>query len=71
MAKKRKIGFTGGMGRRKRWHEVMGTPFVSGTFARMRAVRRPKESRTDFVREAVEHELRRREARKGRRRPPG
>jgi hypothetical protein len=49
------------VGRKKRWHEVMGAPFPKGTFARMKAVREKGESKTDFVRTAVERELTRRE----------
>jgi hypothetical protein len=49
------------VGRKKRWHEVMGAPFPKGTFARMDAVRDDKEDRTDFIRTAVERELKRRE----------
>ena len=53
------------MGRKKRWHDVMGAKFPAGTFKRIAAVLRKdkdkKEDRTDFVREAVERELKRRE----------
>jgi hypothetical protein len=49
------------VGRKKRWHEVMGTPFPKGTFERMRAVRMKGESKTDLVRKAVEKELEHRE----------
>lgn len=49
------------MGRVKRWAEDMQARFVEGTFARIAAVLRPSEDRTDFVREAVDHELARRE----------
>jgi hypothetical protein len=49
------------VGRKKRWHEVMGTPFPKGTFERMRAAREKGETKTDFVRRAVERELGRRE----------
>jgi hypothetical protein len=35
--------------------------FPTGTFERMHVVRKDEESRTDFVREAVERELKRRE----------
>jgi hypothetical protein len=52
------------MGRKKRWSEDMVARFVEGTFARMDAVRSEDEDRTDFIREAVERELKRRE-RKG------
>jgi hypothetical protein len=50
------------VGRKKRWHEIMGAPFPQGTFARMDATRAPKESRTDLIRTAVMRELERREA---------
>jgi hypothetical protein len=42
--------------------------FPRGTFAKISAVLREDEDRTDFVREAVEHELKRREANKKRER---
>jgi hypothetical protein len=48
------------MGRRKLWHDVMTTPFPMGTFERMKSVREKRESKTDFVRSAVEKELKRR-----------
>jgi hypothetical protein len=48
------------MGRKRLWFDVMTTPFPSGTFERMKAVRGKRESRTDFVRAAVEKELKRR-----------
>jgi metal-responsive CopG/Arc/MetJ family transcriptional regulator len=59
------------VGRKKRWHEIMGAPFPKGTFARMDAVLKKdgKEDRTDLVREAVERELERRE--KAQQRKPG
>jgi hypothetical protein len=49
------------MGRKKRWHDVMGAKFAAGTFARIAAVLEKDEDRTEFVREAVERELERRE----------
>jgi hypothetical protein len=52
------------MGRKKLWAEDMVARFAEGTFARMDAVRDETEDRTDFIREAVERELKRRE-RKG------
>jgi hypothetical protein len=52
------------MGRKKRWAEDMVARFATGTFARISAVLRPGEDRTDFVRQAVERELKTREARK-------
>lgn len=56
------------MGRKKRWAEDMVARFPEGTFERIAAALVGKEDRTDFVREAVERELRRREreARRGR-----
>ena len=49
------------MGRKKRWSEDMQARFPEGTFERIGAVLVGKEDRTDFVREAVKRELRRRE----------
>ena len=49
------------MGRKKRWAEDMQARFPGGTFARIHAVLRDGEDRTDFVRDAVERELRRRQ----------
>lgn len=49
------------MGRKKRWSEDMVARFAEGTFARMDAVRDDGEDRTDFIRDAVERELKRRE----------
>jgi hypothetical protein len=49
------------MGRKKRWHDVMGAKFAAGTFARIAAVLEKDKDRTEFVREAVERELERRE----------
>lgn len=49
------------VGRIKRWAEDMQARFPMGTFARIAAVLRSGEDRTDFVRTAVETELRRRE----------
>jgi hypothetical protein len=40
----------------------MQARFAAGTFARIAAVLREKEDRTDFVREAVERELERRDS---------
>jgi hypothetical protein len=48
------------MGRKKRWHDVMGAKFQAGTFDRIAAVLAEKEDRTDFVRLAVEREIERR-----------
>lgn len=53
MAKKR-------MGRPKQWAQDMQARFPAGTFERIEAVLGEDESRTDFVREAVERELKRR-----------
>ena len=49
------------MGRTKKWSEDMQARFQEGTFDRIDAVRNDGEDRTDFVREAVERELKRRE----------
>lgn len=49
------------MGRKKRWAEDMQARFEEGTFDRIEAVLGEGEDRTDFVREAVERELKRRE----------
>ena len=48
------------MVRAKLWHEDMVARFPEGTFERIREVLREREERTDFVREAVERELKRR-----------
>jgi hypothetical protein len=52
------------MARAKLWSEDMQARFPGGTFERIEAVLKDDESRTDFVREAVERELKRRAARK-------
>jgi hypothetical protein len=49
------------MGRRKRWHEDVLARFPLGALARIKAVLRPTEDRTDFIRAAVEREISRRE----------
>ena len=49
------------VGRLKRWAEDMQARFAEGTFARIAKVLKPGEDRTDFVRAAVEEELKRRE----------
>jgi hypothetical protein len=52
------------LGRKKRWHEMMVCRFARGTFAQIDGAldrsKRPREKRPDFIREAVERELRRR-----------
>jgi hypothetical protein len=48
------------MGRLKRWHEDMVARFVEGTLAEIDKLLKENETRTDFVREAVARELRRR-----------
>jgi hypothetical protein len=50
------------MARKKRWSEDMQARFPAGTFERISKVLADYEDRTDFVREAVERELKRREA---------
>lgn len=49
------------MGRKKLWAEDMQARFPPGTFERIEAVLTEDEDRTDFVRAAVERELKRRE----------
>jgi len=49
------------MGRKKMWAEDMQARFPDGTFDRIEAVLEDSEDRTDFVRVAVERELKRRE----------
>jgi hypothetical protein len=58
------------VGRKQRWDEAHGARFVRGTLARIDAVLRPRtkdkppEYRTDFIAEAVERELKRRESKR-------
>jgi hypothetical protein len=49
------------MGRKKQWAEDMQARFPDGTFARIAATLEGGEDRTDFVRVAVEREIKRRE----------
>jgi hypothetical protein len=49
------------MGRKKRWPERVGAKFAVGTLDRIAAVLAKGEVRLDFIREAVERELERRE----------
>jgi len=49
--------------RARQWNEDMVARFPTRTFERVRAVLKDEESRTDFVREAAERELKRRERR--------
>jgi hypothetical protein len=52
------------MGRKKRWHEPLLVKFPAGTRERIAPLLGETEDRTDFVREAVEREIRRRETAK-------
>lgn len=52
------------MGRPKLNFDLMPGRFPEGTFARMDKVRREAETRTAFVQEAVEREIKRRESEK-------
>jgi hypothetical protein len=52
------------MGRKRMWAEDMGARFPEGTFAKIEKVLEDDETRTDFVRVAVERELARRQARR-------
>jgi len=56
------IAFSVPMGRKRKWVEDAVARFAEGTFARIAAVLGKTEDRTDFIREAVERELVRREA---------
>jgi hypothetical protein len=47
---------------KKRWFDVMSTKFAANTFERIKTVLREREYRADFIREAVEREIERREA---------
>ena len=49
------------VGRKQINHEQMPARLPAGTIARIVAVLRPSESKSDFLREAVEAELKRRE----------
>ena len=49
------------MGRKMLWPDKIIAPLKEGTLKRIAAVLLPSESKTDFLREAVENELRRRE----------
>jgi hypothetical protein len=51
------------MGRKKKWSEDMQARFPEGTFERIAMVLEDGEDRTDFIRDAVERELKRRERR--------
>jgi hypothetical protein len=51
------------VGRKKQWSEDMQARFPEGTFERIAAVLDDAEDRTDFVRKAVESELKKREKR--------
>lgn len=53
------------MGRRQINHETTNARFGAGTLARIDAHLEPKESRADFIRTAVEVELRKRDRRAG------
>jgi metal-responsive CopG/Arc/MetJ family transcriptional regulator len=50
------------VGRRQINHEQMPARFPKGTLARIDGVLKPKEKRSDLIRDAVERELERREA---------
>jgi hypothetical protein len=54
------------MGRKKLWPERTAVKFAANTFERIAAVLGKEEDRTDFVRLAVEREIKRREAQRRR-----
>lgn len=66
VAKKVVSGTHGRVGRKRRWSEDMQARFPEGTFERIARVLEPGEDRTDFVRDAVEREISRREGVTGR-----
>lgn len=49
------------MGRKKLWEEDMQARFAKGTMMRIEASLEEGETKTDFVRGAIEKELKRRE----------
>lgn len=49
------------VGRKMLWPDKIVAPLPKGSLARMAAVLGPEEDKTDFLREAVERELKRRE----------
>lgn len=53
-----------GRGRPRRWHENMSARFEEGTLARMEAVLKDGETKTDFVNAAVVKAIELRERRK-------
>lgn len=53
------------VGRKQINHEQMPARFPEGTFARMDAVLRPTEKRSELIRDAVEREIERREGERG------
>lgn len=55
------------VGRKKLWAEDMQARFQEGTFERISAILLEGEDRTDFVREAVEREIKRREGKPAKR----
>ena len=57
------------MGRKMEWPEVTLAKFATGVFAQIAAVLDKGETRTEFIREAVARELRRRA--KAKQRPSG
>lgn len=61
---------TSGMGRKLKFPEKMTAAFPPGTFEKIERVLGETEDRTDFVREAVERELKRRDRRPSAKEPP-
>lgn len=61
LGRKSRMRYSFRMGRPPQWAEDMQARFAEGTFARIAATLDDGESRTDFVRAAVEAELARRE----------
>lgn len=61
LAQKVVSDITRAVGRPPLWSENMQSRFAAGTFARIAKVLKDREDRTDFIRQAVEAELARRE----------
>jgi len=52
------------VGRKKQWTERIQLPMAEGTTARIDALLADDEARLDFIREAIDREIKRRERKK-------
>jgi len=57
-------GTTARVGRKKQWTERIQLPMAEGTTARIDALLADDEARLDFIREAIDREIKRRERKK-------